>query len=132
MGGVLQETHAQLPLSIVEKPPQLLAARQIVSEIVARSKRERLRKQKQERKQQEQSLDDWLLRTKSQLDELPADYSELDTASLRTKIAVLNHLLAISPTYDDQEWLRGSLSQLIQEHRHRVENSLPLPVSDSS
>lgn len=132
MGGVLQETHAHLPLNIVEKPPQLLAARQIVSEIVARSKRERLRKQKQERKQQEQSLDDWLLRTKSQLDELPADYNELDTASLKTKIAVLNHLLAISPTYDDQEWLRGSLTKLIQEHRQRIENSLPLPVSDSS
>jgi hypothetical protein len=121
MGGVTALNPSLSPVDNQKRPPQLLAARQIVSEIAARAERDRKKKQKETEKVIAKDKSLWRRQVQDNLDLLPRDISQTDIRVLKTLIAALSYFLSISPCYEDEVWLRSHLVKVQSEHSRQLE-----------
>jgi hypothetical protein len=131
VGRVLPENPSLTPTNNLEKPFELLAARQIVSEMAARARREQNRKQKQVAVTATGSDQAWMDRVKETLGLLPASISQADIGTLRVVIAALRHHLNVAPYAEEAEWLHGELCKVTKELSCR-QQSLLLERIDAS
>lgn len=122
MGGVTALNPSLSPVDNQKRPPQLLAARQIVSEIAARAERERKKKQKETEKIIAKDKSLWRRQVQENLDLLPREISQTDIRVLKTLIAALSYFLSISPCYEDEVWLRSHLVKVQSEHNRQLES----------
>jgi hypothetical protein len=119
VAGVTSENPCLTPTENLEKPPQLLAARQIAYEIRLRLDRQQ-KKEAKDRRSIEKSIDQrWHKQLAANLALLSPSITTVEVPTLKLVVTLLGLLRAAAPSYEDQIFVEKHIADLNVELQSR-------------
>jgi hypothetical protein len=111
-GGIRDLNAASTPPDNKKEPLELLAARQIVSELKDRIKRAKEKRNKTKTLPYAKVEQRWHMQLATNLALLPSDYASAEPETIKLVLNLLSILKAIAPSYEDQITIEQHLESL--------------------